>query len=150
MKSGSFSQGNPVDAEDAKKSLQKQLNSGASALVLLAMLERQNRPMYGYEVAKELERQNGGSLPMNPGALYPVLRSLEKQGLLQSETELSEEGRARRYYSMTKVGMETFRHWRQAWADTKQFVDTILENKDDQTSRKRDASLPKKPRKSTR
>ena len=58
--------------------------------------------MYGYEIAKELERQNGEALPMNPGALYPVLRSLEKQGLLSSYSELSDSGRARKYYEVTK------------------------------------------------
>jgi len=83
--------------------------------------------MYGYEVAQELERQNGGSIPMKPGALYPALRSLEKQGLLSSQTELSEEGRARKYYKLTKTGTDTIKHWKKAWEDTKTFVDTILE-----------------------
>ena len=67
-----------MNVDEATKSLQKQLNSGASSLVLLALLHRRRRPMYGYEVARELERQNGGSIPMKAGALYPALRSLEK------------------------------------------------------------------------
>ena len=134
-----------MDAVDPKKSLQKQLNGGASSLVLLALLKLQNRPMYGYEIARELERQNGGSLPMTAGALYPVLRSLEKQELLSSYTELSDGGRARKYYEVTKVGSETMRHWIIAWRDTKRFVDTILENENDDSNRKRDRSLSTKP-----
>jgi PadR family transcriptional regulator PadR len=132
-----------MEADEAKKSLQKQLNGGASSLVLLAFLHQQGRPMYGYEIAKELERQNGGSLPMNSGALYPVLRSLEKQRLLSSYTELSDEDRARRYYELTNTGRETFGHWRTAWEDTKQFVDTILENNSDHANRKRDSAVPR-------
>jgi PadR family transcriptional regulator PadR len=120
-----------MEADEAKKSLQKQLTGGASSLVLLALLHQQGRPMYGYEIAKELERQNGGSLPMNSGALYPVLRSLEKQRLLSSYTELSDEDRARRYYELTDTGRETIGHWRTAWQDTKKFVDTILEDNGD-------------------
>ena len=136
-----------MEAEDAKKTLQKQLNGGASSLVLLAMLHQQARPMYGYEIARELERRNGGSLPMNSGALYPVLRSLEKQELLSSYTELSDGGRARKYYEVTAAGTETIGHWTTAWKDTKQFVDTILENDNDDSNRKRDRSISKKARK---
>lgn len=139
-----------MKAEEAKKSLQKQLNSGASSLVLLALLNAENRPMYGYEIARELERQNGDSLPMQPGALYPVLRSLEKQGLLVSNTELSDEGRARKYYKLTKTGRVTFEFWCEAWNDTKQFIDTILENGNDQASGKGGVKVSKLTRKGSR
>ena len=135
-----------MDRDDLKKSLQKQLNGGVSSLVLLALLHREKRPMYGYEIAKELERQNGEALPMNPGALYPVLRSLEKQGLLSSYTELSDAGRARRYYEVTKIGGDVVGQWKAAWRDTKQFVDKILEGGHDASSEKRDRSVSTKPR----
>ena len=139
-----------MEADDAKKSLQKQLNGGASSLVLLALLHQQGRPMYGYEIAKELERQNGDSLPMNPGALYPVLRSLEKQELLSSYSELSDEGRARKYYEVTDIGSETIGQWRTAWQDTKHFIDKILENDHDDSNRKRDRKVSTKSRPGTR
>ena len=138
-----------MNVDEATKSLQKQLNSGASSLVLLALLHRRRRPMYGYEVARELERQNGGSIPMKAGALYPALRSLEKQGLLSSHTELSEEGRARKYYKLTKAGADTFKHWKKAWEDTKTFVDTILGVKNATANSKRNSSLPSTSRKRT-
>ena len=136
--------------DEAKKALQKQLNGGASSLVLLALLHREGGPMYGYEIAKKLEQLNGGSLPMNAGALYPVLRSLEKQQLLSSYTELSDGGRARRYYQVTEAGSETIGQWRAAWQDTKQFVDKILENGNDESNRTRDRSVSKKSRAGTR
>jgi PadR family transcriptional regulator PadR len=139
-----------LNTDDAKKFLQKQLNGAASSLVLLALLHQQRRPMYGYEIAKELQRQNSGSLPMNPGALYPVLRSLEKQELLSSYSELSDGGRARKYYEVTKTGSETIEHWRAAWQGIKQFIDTILENGNDDSNRKRNRKVSKKSRKSAR
>ena len=136
-----------MSVDVAAKSLQKQLNSGASSIVLVALLDRMRRPMYGYEIARELERQNGGSIPMKPGALYPVLRSLEKQGLLASHTELSEEGRARRYYKLTNSGAATIKHWKTAWKDTKKFVDTILGDQDAKTSTKRHGTISKTSKK---
>ena len=138
-----------MDADKANKSLQKQLNGGASSLVLLSLLHQQKRQMYGYEIAKELERRNGGTLPMNPGALYPVLRSLEKQGLLSSHSELSDEGRARKYYKVTKAGGETIGHWETAWRDTQKFINTILEHGDDNASRKRNSAVSRKTSKGT-
>ncbi len=114
--------------ENAKNGLQKQLNAGATSLVLLTLLYQQKRAMYGYEVAKELELRCLGALPMKPGALYPVLRSLEKQELLSSHVEPSDAGPSRKYYKITTLGTKTLKHWQIAWQDTKQFVDNILEN----------------------
>lgn len=138
-----------LEIENAGSSLQKQLNGGASSLVLLSLLSQSQRPMYGYEIAKELERQNGDPLPMNPGALYPVLRSLEKQGLLSSQAELSDEGRARKYYALTKAGKHTLEIWESVWRDTKRFIDKILEDDHDKPSRKRARTLPKTARESS-
>jgi PadR family transcriptional regulator PadR len=112
----------------AKNILQKQLNAGATSLVLLTLLHQQKRAMYGYEVAKELESRCHGELPMKPGTLYPVLRSLEKQELLSSHIVPSDAGPPRKYYRITARGKRTLQHWHAAWQDTKQFVDNILEN----------------------
>ncbi len=118
-----------MDIEAAKNNLQKQLNAGATSLTLLALLHERKRPMYGYEVAKELEARIGGELPMKPGALYPVLRSLEKQGLLASRTEPSDAGPPRKYYRVTKAGKMVLKHWLEAWHETKHFVDSVVENR---------------------
>ena len=111
--------------EDAAAVLRKQLNAGAGSLALLAKLVSAERPMYGYELAQDLEAA-AGPLPMAAGSLYPVLRSLERQGLLTSETQLSEEGRARRYYTPTAEGVAALPLWREAWSETALFLDTIL------------------------
>ena len=66
------------------KKFQKELNSGTSSLVLLSVLNRSKEAMYGYQIAKMLE-ESGPDLPMmKQGTLYPVLRSLEENGLLES------------------------------------------------------------------
>ena len=120
--------------ENAKNSLQKQLNAGATSLVLLMLLHQQKRAMYGYEVAKELESRCLGPLPVKSGALYPVLRSLERQELLSSHVEPSDAGPSRKYYQITALGKKTLKHWQMAWQDTKQFVDNILEDQHEPAS----------------
>lgn len=49
------------------------------------------------------------------GMLYPVLKRLEKEDLIQSEWILSEEGRHRKYYSITKKGKEELAQERAHW-----------------------------------
>ena len=74
------------------KKFQKEMTSGVSSLVLLNVLERGREPMYGYQVAKLLEAGSEEMPMIKQGALYPVLRSLEKNGLLASEVEPSVSG----------------------------------------------------------
>ncbi len=130
-----------MDSQDAKKGLQKQLNAGASSLVLLSFLAQQNRAMYGYAIAKALEEQASGALPMKSGALYPVLRSLEKQGLLDSFLDVSQEGRSRKYYRITAAGKKVLPQWTEAWRETQQFVNTFVEKANVDSRRRRSSSV---------
>lgn len=116
-----------MDPIETDRKFQKQLNAGATALALLGLLSRAKRAMYGYEIAKELEVMAAGQLPMNQGALYPVLRALESDGLLKSRVEPSVAGPPRKYYHITKVGREVLPRWRSSWESTNAFVDSVLE-----------------------
>jgi PadR family transcriptional regulator PadR len=108
------------------KKFQKEINAGTSSLVLLSVLSRSPEPMYGYQIAKMLE-DNGPDLPlMKQGTLYPVLRSLEENGLLKSLVEPSVSGPPRRYYTITDDGRKALLEWMELWKQTKKFVDAIL------------------------
>ena len=111
--------------EETKK-FQKELNSGTTALVLLGILGQTSKPMYGYEIAKLIEA-NVKDIPiMKQGALYPVLRSLESTGLLESEVEPSVSSPPRRYYRITENGRKTLESWREIWDQTKALVDNVM------------------------
>ena len=114
------------DLTTQSKKFQKELNAGTSSLVLLSVLSRSREPMYGYQIAKMLE-DNGPDLPlMKQGTLYPVLRSLEENGLLESTVEPSVSGPPRRYYKITEDGRRALKEWLEIWKQTKKFVDAIL------------------------
>ncbi len=117
----------------ADKKFQKEINSGTAALVLLATLNQSIDQMYGYQIAKHLE-EGRDEIPMiKQGALYPVLRSLENSGLLQSLVEPSVSGPPRKYYQITETGKDTLLRWTDIWEQTKLFVESILEGgKNDQ------------------
>ncbi len=119
------------EAEAARKKFRKELKSGTVSLVLLSILSRAGRPMYGYQITKNIDSGEGSGPDMGQGALYPVLRSLEKTGLLESRVEPSVSGPPRRYYSITEAGRETLVDWTGAWEETRNFVDAILKGDHD-------------------
>ncbi len=123
---------NLVETNEADKKFQKELNAGTAAVVLLSILDRADKPMYGYQIAKHIET-SVEDMPMTQGALYPVLRSLESSSLLESEVEPSVSGPPRRYYKITESGRATLKRWAGIWSQTKVFVNTILEGEHDDT-----------------
>ncbi|MFC1850443.1 PadR family transcriptional regulator [candidate division CSSED10-310 bacterium] len=110
------------------KKFRKELNSGTISLVILAILDQAQDPLYGYQIAKSLEHlAQPGDPAIKQGTLYPVLRSMERNQMLQSEVEPSVSGPPRRYYSITAVGREALVEWKTIWSQTRDFVDAILE-----------------------
>jgi len=107
------------------RKFQKELSSGTVALVLLAVLDRASEPLYGYQIAKQLE-SGGGALGGKQSALYPVLRNLAEAGLADSHVEPSVSGPPRRYYRITPQGRAALCQWAASWSATRDFVDAIL------------------------
>jgi len=59
---------------------------------------------YGYLIIQKVKDLSGGTLEWSDGMLYPVLHRLEKEGYIESEWNISENGRKRKYYSITDQG----------------------------------------------
>jgi PadR family transcriptional regulator PadR len=113
-----------------KSKFKKELSAGTFSLVILAMMEKAAEPMYGYQIAKALGNSNSGEDPaIKKGTIYPVLRSLEKSELLASEVEPSISGPPRKYYTITARGREELIEWKKIWNKTRNFVDSILAEK---------------------
>lgn len=117
-----------MDATDAVlRKFRKELNAGTVSLVLLAILDRSSEPLYGYQIAKQIEGGWQQGTPIKQGTLYPVLRSMEENGLLASRVEPSVSGPPRKYYSITERGRDVLGEWKQTWSQTRDFVDATLE-----------------------
>lgn len=116
-----------TEQEALNKKFQKEITAGIAALVLLKTVAQGGEPMYGYQIAKLINPPDDRAPIIKQGALYPVLRSLEKSGLLQSKVEPSISGPPRRYYTLTPAGDLTLQDWTNLWEQTKTFVDQILE-----------------------
>jgi len=120
-----------MDDSDAQaRKFQKDLNAGLVALVLLAVLARSAEDLYGYEIAKRLQRANQGDALFKEGTIYPVLRAMAAAGLLTSRVVPSYAGPARRYYRITDEGRATLSQWSDIWRQTRRFVDRFIEGTD--------------------
>jgi DNA-binding PadR family transcriptional regulator len=81
-----------------------QIRKGSTRTLILALLLEE--PMYGYQIARELERRSDGYFGVGEGLLYPALHQMERAGLLTSEWRARGK-RRRRYYAITAEG----RNW---------------------------------------
>lgn len=80
-------------------SLETEMNRGFLHILVLALLEKD---MYGYSMVKHIETLG---YKVEENTLYPLLRRLEKRGLVQGKWELGQE-RPRKVYSVTAAGRE--------------------------------------------
>lgn len=115
-----------METETHLKKFQKELSAGTVALVLLVVLAQADEPLYGYQIAKRIERSADGALSGKQSALYPVLRNLSSAGLLKSQIEPSISGPPRRYYRITPLGRAVAAEWTETWTATRRFVDSVL------------------------
>jgi DNA-binding PadR family transcriptional regulator len=83
------------------ENLRLELRRGSLVLAVLGALRREQ---YGYTLRKMLEE---AGLPVDEGTLYPLLRRLESQGLLESQWR-EEDKRKKRFYRLTSAGSEIF------------------------------------------
>lgn len=109
------------------KKFLKEINAGITSLVLLCVVNRSKEPLYGYQIAKQIDVGDEQGLSMKQSGLYPVLRSLEKNELLESTVEPSVSGPPRRYYNITETGQNTLKDWKDIWHHVKDSVDSILD-----------------------
>ena len=68
--------------------------------IVLCVLSKLRRPMYGYSLVSELTECG---IPVDGNTLYPLLRRLEAQGLLESNWN-TDEAKPRKYYNTTAEG----------------------------------------------
>lgn len=80
-------------------------------LIVLAVLSQLEEEQYGYSLLKLLSERG---LDVDQGTLYPLLRRLETQGLLQSIWKL-EEARPRRYYVISPEGRQILPQLKAEW-----------------------------------
>jgi PadR family transcriptional regulator PadR len=96
-------------------------NRWLTPVALVSLLENKS---YGYELMERLKEF--GFVGMNPGTLYRTLRQMENEGLCKSVWDTSEDGPARRMYSVTEAGEAHLDIWAQGCKQSQELIDSFL------------------------
>src|SRR5918912_2683495 len=122
MSSGSHNQ------KQQKKQQQRQggMKVGAVSLWLLILLSE--RPMYGYEIKRELEKRFAGYWKPKTGTIYPALEKLEQTKLVTSQMEFRYgEGSDRKHYALTEKGQSELAQSMAYWTKMTEVLETYWE-----------------------
>jgi len=90
--------------------------------LILSVLSQLSEPQYGYSLVQKLEDKG---ISIEVGTLYPLLRRLEKQELLESSWNL-EDTRPRRYYCLSQMGKEVYTRMCDEWRKMVSGIDSLI------------------------
>jgi transcriptional regulator len=101
------------------------LKKGSVELLLLSLLE--DRPRHGYEIGKLIEARSGGRLKFRISSLYPILCRMEGRGWIEGRWVEKPGERRRRFYRLTKRGVEALAAQRKTWKEFTRAVNLVVE-----------------------
>jgi len=104
---------------------QKELLRGSTETLLLAVVAE--KPMYGYQLVKEIQRRSNGYFQFKEGTLYPALHRLENAGLIFGAWASATSGQPRRYYSITEAGLRHLSTKSEEWRSFAHAVHSVLQ-----------------------
>ncbi len=91
--------------------------------VVLVVLLNTDKAIYGYSLVQSLQEKK---IDIDKNTLYPLLRRLESQGLLNSEWN-TEEARPRKYYVISSFGKEVIDIIKKEWIETNLILNEMME-----------------------
>jgi PadR family transcriptional regulator, regulatory protein PadR len=112
-----------VENHDKEAAYEKLLLELRRGVLVLAVLSQLHTAEYGYSLKQEL---NERGLDINEGTLYPLLRRLESQGLLQSDWQVVDDTRPRRYYRISPMGATVLVNLTREWHSLGAVVNELL------------------------
>lgn len=102
------------------ESIDIQLKKGVLGFCVLAVLARGEN--YAYEIASKLSNAIG----MGEGTIYPLMRRMQTDGLVETYLVESSSGPSRKYYRLTRQGHDALRAQTEEWRGFSRSVDALL------------------------
>ncbi len=102
------------------EAVQVQLKKGVLDLCVLALLSRGDG--YAYEIASRLAK----GIEMGEGTIYPLMRRMQADGLVDTYLVESWAGPPRKYYRLTAAGQKSFAAQKSEWSAFSAAVNDIL------------------------
>ena len=99
-----------MESDELVQNMLLELRRGILSIAVLSQLSKEQ---YGYSLLKALSDQG---MEIDQSTLYPLLRRLETQGLLQSDWRIVDEARPRRYYVISTQGKAVLTKLKREWS----------------------------------
>lgn len=112
------------NSEVKKMAITSDLLRGHTETIILAHLL--GKDSYGYEINKSIQEKTKNRYELKEATLYSAFRRLEETGSISSYWGDESTGARRRYYSVTKLGRETYLKNKEDWEETKEIIDRLL------------------------
>lgn len=102
------------------EAIEIQLKKGVLALCVLALLSHADS--YAYEIASRLTKD----IDMGEGTIYPLMRRMQSDGLVETYLVESQSGPPRKYYRLTTEGRRSLEQQKTEWVAFTQAVNAIV------------------------
>jgi DNA-binding PadR family transcriptional regulator len=99
-----------MENDELVQNMLLELRRGVLSIAVLSQLSKEE---YGYSLLKALSDKG---MEIEQSTLYPLLRRLESQGLLQSDWRIMDEARPRRYYVISPQGKAVLTKLKREWS----------------------------------
>ena len=104
--------------------IDKSLLTGSTGLLILRLLEEDD--LYGYQMIERLRERSDDTFSLKAGTLYPLLHTLENQGLVQSYERAADGARVRKEYHLPDAGRTRLAEKSEDWREFSGAVERVL------------------------
>jgi PadR family transcriptional regulator PadR len=109
-----------MENDELVQNMLLELRRGVLSIAVLSQLSKEE---YGYSLLKALSDKG---MEIDQSTLYPLLRRLESQGLLQSDWRIMDEARPRRYYVISPQGRAVLNKLKREWSTMAETMQQML------------------------
>ena len=107
-------------SETVPEAIEVQLKKGVLGLCVLALLSRGDS--YAYEIASHMAE----AVDMGEGTIYPLMRRMQSEGLVETYLVESSSGPSRKYYRLTDAGHASLAQQKAEWLSFTGAVNAII------------------------
>lgn len=118
--------GDPVNDKNIQLVYNNLLQELRRGNIILSVLSQLTEPQYGYSLVILLEEKG---ISIEPGTLYPLLRRLEKQEILESSWD-TDTSKPRKYYRLSESGKKVYQELCQEWFKMAASMEKIIRDKE--------------------
>ena len=111
--------------------MEREMKSGLVSLMILSVIKRNKKPVYGYQIISELKKSTDGKLILKEGSVYPILHYLQAQKFVVSFLDESPSGAPRKYYSITKLGEKACREGLRSWNGFRDILNKVFNEEEE-------------------